>query len=249
MRCEQELAVGAYLLDALEPEEQLRMREHVARCPSCAHSVAELEGVTRLLAGVDPGTVALPGRASPDPAPSEVAYRRLRSAAAVPAASPAASAPPAPAAPLAPAAGPVVRPTAWRRRSVRVLAATAAAAVVLGGAAVGAATLSGRTAPASAPASAPVTASAAADGVRGHARITAAGSGSLVTLTLDGVPVGERCRLVAVGRDGARWGTYEWQVTQPGPVTWTDTVGVAPRDLERLEVVTAEGRVLLTLRA
>ncbi len=59
MRCEQELAVGAYLLDALEPEEQLRMREHVAACPVCAESVRELEGVSRLLAGVEGSTALL----------------------------------------------------------------------------------------------------------------------------------------------------------------------------------------------
>ncbi len=103
--------------------------------------------------------------------------------------------------------------------------------------------LSGRTPPA------PTTVSATADGVTAHARITAAGSGSLITLTLDGVPLGERCRLVAVGRDGARSATHEWRITRPGALTWTDTVGVSPRDLDHLEVVTDDGRTLLTMPA
>lgn len=226
MRCEQELAVGAYLLDALEPEEQLRMREHVAVCPVCGQSARELGGVSRLLAGLDIDGTAPPDVAAPDPAPSELAYHRLRSAAAV-----------------RPAAPPVDTARSAGRRRWRLLAVAAAAAVVLGGGAAGVVALTGGT-----PA-APATVSARADGVTAHARITAAGSGSLITLTLDGVPLGERCRLVAVGRDGERSQTREWSISRPGALTWTDTVSVAPGDLDHLEVVTADGRTLLTLPA
>lgn len=225
MRCEQEIAVGAYLLDALEPDEQLRMREHVERCEVCAQSVRELSGVSGLLAGVEMTSLELSEERPPAPQPSEFAYQRLRSAAA---------------APLPPAAAPV---TASRRRSGRMLAAAAAAVIVLGGVAVGGVVALSSSAPA------PTTLTAQASGISAHAKIVASGSGSLVTLTLDGVPLGERCRLVAVGRDGYRSSTHMWAITRPGALSWTDSVDVAPRDLDHLEVVTDDGRTLVTLPA
>lgn len=227
MRCEHEIAVGAYLLDALEPDEQLRMHEHVERCPVCADSVRELSGVANLLAGVEVDTLDLAEQTPPAPQPSEFAFQRLRSAA---------TAAPAAAAPLAAPAS--------RWRSWRALAVAAAAVVVVGGAAAGGvvALSAGGPPPAT-------TLTAQAGGISAHAKVVAAGSGSLVTLTLDGVPVGEHCRLVAVARDGDRSSTHTWAVTRPGPLTWTDTVDVAPQELDHLQVVTADGRTLVTLPA
>jgi anti-sigma factor RsiW len=77
MRCEHELSVGAYVLDALEPDEQLLMARHVQECPACAETVRELEGLPRLLAAVP-----TPGRAPVMPVPSELAFERFRRSAA-----------------------------------------------------------------------------------------------------------------------------------------------------------------------
>ncbi|MGY1603641.1 hypothetical protein [Geodermatophilus sp. SYSU D00815] len=73
MRCDHEQSVGAYVLDALELDEQLRMAQHVQECPVCGPAARELEGLPRLLAGVQE-----PGEPPPALAPSEAAYERLR---------------------------------------------------------------------------------------------------------------------------------------------------------------------------
>jgi hypothetical protein len=189
----------------------------------CAYSVRELSGVCGLLAGVEPAELELTGDAPRTPQPSEFAYQRLRSAAAAPA---------------TPVAAPVSR-----RRSWRALAVAAAAVVLLGGATAGGVVAMSASAPTS------TTLTAEAGGITAHVKVVGSGSGSLVMLTLNGVPVGERCRLVAVGRGGDRSSTHTWTVTRPGPLHWTDTVDVAPQNLDRLEVVTEDGRTLVTMPA
>ena len=73
MRCEHEISVGAYVLDALEPDEQLLMQQHVQECPVCSAAVEELEGLPRLLSGVQ-----TPGETPFAPEPSELAFERFR---------------------------------------------------------------------------------------------------------------------------------------------------------------------------
>jgi hypothetical protein len=114
VRCASQLAVGAYVLDALEPDEQLRMEEHLQRCPVCAETVRELQGLPRVLAGVP-----TPGEAPVAPPPSELAFERFRLSAA--------AAPPAQAR----------RPVHWR-----LVAAAAAVLAVGGGVAAGVAATS-----------------------------------------------------------------------------------------------------------
>ncbi len=41
--------IGAMLLDALSPEEALRVRAHIKVCPACGREVAELRGIPSLL--------------------------------------------------------------------------------------------------------------------------------------------------------------------------------------------------------
>jgi hypothetical protein len=105
VRCEHEISVGAYVLDALEPDEQLLMQQHVHECPVCSAAVQELEGLPRLLAGVP-----TPGETPIAPAPSEFAFERFRRSATAVAAPP------------------------RRRGRWRWAVASAAAALVIGGA-------------------------------------------------------------------------------------------------------------------
>jgi len=72
MTCLHEIDVGAFVLGALEPEEQERVGRHIADCPACAATLRELEGLPGWLAQVPP-PAALPD----DPVPSELAFRRL----------------------------------------------------------------------------------------------------------------------------------------------------------------------------
>lgn len=214
MTCPHEVDVGAYVLDALEPEERSRMRGHLADCPVCAAGLRDLEGLPAWLAQVPP-PAALPE----DPVPSELAFRRLhRSATAVGAL------------------------TVARRPQRRRFLAVAAAVV-----AVGAAGVTGAVVATSG--GGPTTVTASAGSVHATASIEPRGSGSSITLTLDGVPTGEQCRLVAVGKNGERDSTRSWTVGYEGKVSWRGTVGLAPDQLTRLAVVTGDGRTLVTLPA
>jgi anti-sigma factor RsiW len=64
--------LGAYVLGALEPGEQERIRAHLAECPECAAAYAELEGLPRLL---DLAVVADTGE--DDPLPPAIEERVL----------------------------------------------------------------------------------------------------------------------------------------------------------------------------
>ena len=212
MTCPRDIDVGAYVLDALEPEERSRMRGHLADCPICAASLRELEPLPGWLALVPPPT-GLPE----DPVPSELAFRRLHRSATAAGALP-----------------------ATRRPQRRRFLAVAAAAV-----AVGAAGLTGVVVATSG--GGPTTVAASAGPVHATASIAQEGSGSSITLTLRGVPTGEECRLVAVGKNGERDSTRSWTVGYTGDVSWRGTVALRPDQLDRLAVVTDDGRTLVAL--
>jgi anti-sigma-K factor RskA len=48
------IGLGAYVLDALEPEERRRVEEHIAACPACAAELAEFRSLPALLDRVRP---------------------------------------------------------------------------------------------------------------------------------------------------------------------------------------------------
>ena len=73
MTCTHEVDVGAYVLDALEPDERMRVRAHLATCAECRATLRELEGLPGLLAQVP----APEARVLPE-APSELAFRRFQ---------------------------------------------------------------------------------------------------------------------------------------------------------------------------
>jgi hypothetical protein len=210
VRCVQQVCVGAYVLDALEPDEQLAMQGHVQGCPVCSETVRELEGLPLLLSAVP-----APGEAPEAPRPSELAYERFRRSAA-------AFAPPA-----APDRG---------RRWI-----AAAAAVLVVGAAVGVGeALASHSPPVS-------VVEASAGTVRAEAAMSAAGAGTHLAMAFDGVPIGARCELVAVSRDGSERSAGTWTVTYDGTYHWKGWVAVAPGDLQRLDVRSEDGGTLVSL--
>jgi anti-sigma factor RsiW len=71
--------LGAYVLGALEPGEQRRVEEHLARCPACAAELAEFEALPGLLDRVDPADLS-PVAATPSPE----LFARMSAAAAPP---------------------------------------------------------------------------------------------------------------------------------------------------------------------
>jgi hypothetical protein len=64
--CPQAPELGAYVLDALPPDERRRVAEHVERCPECAAELAGLAGLPALLAHVRPEDL-LSGHVAPSP--------------------------------------------------------------------------------------------------------------------------------------------------------------------------------------
>jgi anti-sigma-K factor RskA len=211
VRCASQLDVGAYVLDALEPDEQQRMQVHVQGCPVCAETVRELEGLPRLLAGVP-----APGETPVAPSPSELAFERFRRSAA-----------------LTPA--PRRRAPRWR------LAAAAAVLAVAGGVATGVA-VSTRDEPAA-------VVQAVSGNVHARASLAPVGDGTRIMLSLDGLPYGAKCELVAVARNGSEQSAGTWSVTYDGTYQWTGWVAVGPGQLDRLVVRTLDGRTLVSLPA
>jgi hypothetical protein len=213
VRCEHEISVGAYVLDALEPDEQMLMQEHVQECPVCSVAVRELEGLPRLLAGVP-----TPGEMPVSPAPSEFAFERFRrSATAV--------------------AAPPRRAGRWR-----FAVASAAAALVIGGAVATGVAVSSTVAT-------PETVEAVHDGVHVVATYLPATKGTDVTVALDGVPMGTQCDLVAVSRDGREEVTGPWTVDYTGTFHWTGWVAMDDEDIASWEVRSTDGVTLVTVPA
>jgi anti-sigma factor RsiW len=64
--------LGAYVLGALEPGEQERIRAHLAECPECAAAHAELAGLPRLL-----DLAVMAGAGDEDPLPPAIEERVL----------------------------------------------------------------------------------------------------------------------------------------------------------------------------
>ena len=218
MTCMHEIEVGAYVLDALEPEERMRVRAHLSTCPDCRAVLRELEGLPGLLAQVPAAEVA--PRVVPE-APSELAFRRFQHRAK-------AARPSAPA--RAVAAG---RPRRW------VLVAAAAAVVGVAGGAGGVVASIGS--------AVPTAVSATAGNVHARAELTPSSDGTTINLALNCVAAGERCELVAVGRDG-RWETAsDWTATYEGTAHVIGAVPMKPQDIDRLLIRTPDGRTLLTM--
>jgi anti-sigma-K factor RskA len=217
MTCMHEIDVGAYVLDALEPEERLRVRAHLATCPDCRATLRELEGLPRVLA-----LVAAPEsqpRVLPE-APSELAFRRL--------------------AHRATAVRPAPRPVSVGHHPRRWVIAAAAAAVV--GVAGGVGGVVASLGPA-----APTAVSATSGAVHARAELTAADGGTTINLALDGVASGERCELVAVSRDGRRETASDWTATYEGTAHVIGAVKIKPQDIDRLVIRTPDGRTLLSM--
>lgn len=139
----------------------------------------------------------------------------------------------------------LARVAAHRRRTRRrVVAAGAAAALAL---VAGVGTVAVRQGEAPRPR---VVAADGAEvqGTRVHASfgVLAKPWGTELTLQLRGVPRGEHCRLVAVGRDGRTEVAASWEATYAGRADVTGATSIAPADLESLRVVTFAGRQLVS---
>jgi hypothetical protein len=231
--------VAAYAMNALPPDEELLIREHIVDCPECQQELAQLREVTAELGN-------LPEAAFIDGPPENAEFlirgtlRRIRAenerTSAV-------------------GPGPAGRP---RFRDLAV----AAAAVVL---AVTAGAVIGRsTAPAESvaivsppapsatatvvPGTVQATSTDPRTGVRLTAQIVPAEGWVRVTAATAGIKVGQKCTLYVVSRSGDRVVAGSWLVSKTGATQGTTLQGsalTAPADVAAVEVENSSGEILV----
>jgi len=216
-------ALGAYVLGTLEPGEAAHVEGHLPSCPGCTAERDALAPLLPLLSRVSPDEVSN-GPVQPGPRLLDRTLEQL----------------------------------AWERRRLRgrrLLAAAAVATVLVGGGAWGASTLASHDGGPGSPgvaATSPgggrvLAATDAQTGVWARVRMRPSAWGTHVSLSLSGVEEGERCRLVAVARDGERDVAASWKVTYSGIDGLQGGVALQPASILRFDVVTFGGRHLVTV--
>jgi Putative zinc-finger len=256
MSCPRTVALGAYVLGALEREERARLEAHLETCAICREELDRLAPLPGLLSRLTLDEAEVletaelgPGPLHPMEEPSGEAGSPLDPAEAGPGEAgsplerPLQPARAASAAPLERALFAVARE---RRRSRVIRASAVAAAVVLAAVAfVGGPLLDddGGDGPA------PLTAAATnlQTGVRGSADLTREPWGTRVELSLAGVRPGEHCRLVARAVGGRTEVAATWRAGYLGTAEVPGAVAIPADRLASLDVVTAGDRVLLRM--
>jgi anti-sigma factor RsiW len=216
--------LGAHVLGLLDPTQSRAVEEHLAGCPACRREWEELRGMVDLLDDVPPEAFM------DGPPDADLVLRRtLRQVRAE--------------------AGAQRR----RRRFLLVGAAAITLAVVLGGG-----VLIGReTAPPPAVSAAPapgtvVLSGGGEAGVSMTTTLTPAAGWVRLSTTVQGIPAGERCRIVVVARDGTREIAGSWLVSPSGWRAGMTLDGSALVDLDQVEAVVVEneaGRQFATAQA
>jgi hypothetical protein len=222
--------IDSYVADELTPNEIRAVEEHLDTCTECREEAAVLRELQQLLADMPP-EVLLDG--PPDDA-DLLLQRTLRQVRTESSA------------------------VEGRRRYLAAAAAAAVAAVALvGGVLVGRVTLGEQTdiaaaPPASTQPAAPVqpgTRYASAldpgTGARLTAAITPAAGWVRVNVAVTGIPAGQRCQLIVIGKDGSREMAGGWLVSEQGANGGTTLDGsalIAPDDVAGVAVQNTDGK-------
>jgi hypothetical protein len=249
MTCPRTVALGAYVLGALEREERAELEAHLETCVICREELDRLAPLPGLLSRLTVEEAEVLDAADPALADRALGDTALADAVLAPAEPEAAEAAPtaagASSAPLERALFEVARE---RRRSRRTRAVGLVAALMLAAVAVaGGLLLSGGDG--GAPGPAPLTASAAdlRSGVHGSAELTREPWGTRVELSLAGVRPGERCRLVARAEGGRSQVAANWRAGYLGTAEVPGAVAIPADRLVSLDVVAADDRLLVRM--
>jgi Putative zinc-finger len=231
MTCPRTVALGAYVLGALEREERSRLEAHLETCAVCREELGELAPLPGLLSRltVDEATVLDAEEGSQAEASAAVGESSRTEASS--------------ATPLERALLAVARERRRSRlvRATAVAAATVLAAVVLVGGVLLDDDGGDGPAPLTAAASNPRT------GVHGSAELTREPWGTRVELRLAGVRPGERCRLVARGVGGRTEVAASWRAGYLGTAEVPGAVAIPADRLASLDVVAEGDRVLVRI--
>ncbi len=219
MTCAKRTSIGAYVLDALEPQETEDVRKHLSGCPICQDEVVSLSWIPALLRSVAAEDVAALDDTTLDvPTPLPMLDGLL-------------------------AAARTGRGTRRWRRPAAVLSGLVAAATIAGVTAIGGghdgATGDRR----------PVAIQTLDSHSQVDAAVTLnqRTKGSEVRLRLRGVPPGEHCSLIAYARDGDREVAATWVASYVGTANVSATTAIPTDQLRELDVVTADGHRLVRM--
>jgi len=223
--------IDSYVAGELTPQENTAVEEHLETCAECREEVGVLRELQQLLSDMPPEALL-------DGPPDDADLLLQRTLRQVRTESSAAE---------------------GRRRHLAAAAAAAVAAVALvGGVLVGRVTLGEQTVAAAAPPSVsqptavpaqPGTRYASAldpgTGARLTAAIVPAAGWVRVNAAITGIPAGERCQLVVIGRDGSREMAGGWLVSEQGATGGTTLDGsalIAPDDVAGVAVQNTDGK-------
>jgi Putative zinc-finger len=225
MTCPRTVALGAYVLGALEREERSGLEAHLETCEICGEELDRLAPLPGLLSRLtlEEAEVLDPA----EPAEFTPVWTDAGETSA----------------PLERALFEVARE---RRRSRLMRAAAVAAALVLAAVAVVGAPLIGGDG-GEEPATLTAAASDVRTGVHGAAELTREPWGTRVELSLAGVRPGERCRLVARSEGGRSEVAATWRAGYLGMAEVPGAVAIPADRLATLDVVTADDRVLVRM--
>jgi len=219
--CAHTIALGAYVLGALDRDERAALEAHIAGCATCH---AELDRLT--------------------PLPGLLSRVTVEEATAIDAAAPSERAEP----PAGPIDGALAAVAGARRRSRRRrLAIATVMAMAVGVAGIAGLLVADGSEDDSAPAPLRLTASAWSprSDVRAALALTERDGRARVTLRLAGVRPGQRCWLVARTSGGRSEVAARWRATYSGTATVPGVVTIPARRLSAFDVVTPSGRTLV----
>ncbi len=224
---EARIALGVYVLGAIDPAERALVDAHLATCRDCRDELAGLAGLPALLARVSTEEAialaadeALPAglTVAPEP-PRELLATVLDLTAAR------------------------RRSRRWRDASIGVAAALLIAAGVFGGLRLG-------TSPAQAPTAEAVGSAGPWATETGHSGAMAAtvnwrptGWGTELDAKVSGIPVGTQCQLWVIDSAGKRVLAGGWQTDNAeGDVYYPGSVGLQAKDVAKFEITVGNGR-------
>jgi Putative zinc-finger len=222
-------SLGAYVLDALDPDESTLVRDHLRDCPDCRveyDRLADLPDVLRLV----------PEMAWRDEAPPELTLARLLDRVRT--------------------ERELEQRGTRRRLWLATAAAGAVAAAVVGVAGVvwthsgddGAAIAGSRPNPTAPTRTLEGTSSNGS--IHGRVEVVPVGWGSRLDVELDGVAPGSWCELQVVDTSGHHWDGGSWWVPDtPKALYWSGGVALTADDIAEVNVLAENGARLLSLRS
>jgi hypothetical protein len=250
MTCDMQTWVGAYVLDALEPDETEALRAHIAGCAICQDEVVMLSWIPALLRSVDlEGVERLDGggigaTSAATNADATTSTATTSTATDSDATTAAGTRPPLVMLDHLLASIHMAKRARRLRRPATLLLGTAVAATIAGTATVASGAFDGtQRSPA------PTALQVVDPTSHASAAVTLTGRrwGTELHLTLSWVAAGQQCSLIAHSRDGHSDVAATWVASYRGTASVPAATAIPAGQLTELDVVTADGRQLVRI--